>query len=101
MKVKDLINYINTNKFYSLQDMEDSLQYDLKEFPKRVAKNLEIDKHRWYEVSTSVYKLEDGFVGIKGVSNIYTKNMDAENCCFECSANEYKEIQSISYKRKV
>ena len=92
MKVKDLISYINTNKFYSLQDMEDSLQYDLEEFPKRVAKNLEIDKHRWYEVSTSVYKLEDGFVGIRGVSNIYTENMDAEECCFKCSAAEYKEI---------
>lgn len=33
MKVKELIDYINSNEFYSLWDMEDSFDYDLKEFP--------------------------------------------------------------------
>ena len=70
MKVKELIDYINSNEFYSLWDMEDSFDYNLKELPKKVIENLEIDRHRWYEVSTTVYKLEDGFVGVRGVSNI-------------------------------
>ena len=102
MKVKELINYVNSIDFYSLWDMEDSLCYDFldKELPQKVAENLEIEERRWYEISTSVYKLEDGFVGIRGVSKIYSKNMNSEDCCIKCTASEYIEIPFITYKRK-
>ena len=100
MKVKELIDYVNSNEFYSLWDMEDSLIYSDKDLPKRVAENLEKDEHRWYEISTSVYKLEDGFVGIRGVSKIYSEGTTPEDCCTKCSASEYIEIPSVSYKQK-
>ena len=100
MKVKELIDYINSNEFYSLWDMEDSLFYNNKDLLKRVAKNLEKEEYRWYEISTSVYKLEDGFVGIKGLSKIYSEGTNAEDCCVKCFANEYQEIPSVTYKRK-
>lgn len=100
MKVKELIDYVNSNGFYSLWDMEHALYYNFKDFPKRIAENLEIEKHRWYEISTSVYKLEDGFVGIRGVSTIYSEYMDAEDCGFRCTASEYIEIPSFTYKKK-
>ena len=67
MKVKELINYVNSNDFYILWDMENSLFNNYKDLPQRVAENLEIEEHRWYDVSVSVYKLEDSFVGVKGV----------------------------------
>ena len=66
MKVKELINYVSKYNFYSLME----IGCTLKEVPQCVAERLEIEKHRWYTVSTSVYKLEDGFVGIRGVSDI-------------------------------
>ena len=100
MKVKELIDHINSNEFYSLWDMEDSLFYNDKDLPKRVAENLEIEEYRWYEISTSVYKLEDGFVGVRGVSTIYSEYMDAEDCGFRCTASEYQEIPSVTYKKK-
>ena len=101
MKVKELIDYVNSNGFYSLWNLENSLCYNnYKDLPKRVAYNLEIDNHRWYEISTSVYKLEDGFVGIRGVSTIYSEYMDAEDCGFRCTASEYIEIPSFTYKKK-
>ena len=62
--------------------------------------NLEKDERRWYEISTSLYKLEDGFVGIKGLSKIYSEGTNAEDCCVKCFASEYQEIPSITYKRK-
>ena len=96
MKVKELIDYVNSNGFYSLWNLENSL----KDLPQRVAENLEKDEHRWYEISTSVYKLEDGFVGIRGVSTIYSEYMDAEDCGFRCAASEYIEIPSFTYKKK-
>ena len=100
MKVKELINYVNSNDFYILWDMENSLFNNYKDFPQRIAENLEKDEHRWYEVSVSVYKLEDGFVGIKGVSKIYGEGTTPEDCCTKCSASEYIEIPSVTYKRK-
>ena len=102
MKVKELINYVNFNEFYSLWNMENTLYCDFldEELPQKVAKNLEIEEYRWYEISTSVYKLEDGFVGITGLSKIYNENTNAEDCCVKCFASEYQEIPSITYKRK-
>ena len=101
MKVKELIDNVNSNEFYILWDMENSLCYNnSKDLPQRVAENLEMDNHRWYEISTSVYKLEDGFVGIRGVSTIYSEYMDAEDCGFRCTASEYIEIPSFTYKKK-
>ena len=98
MKVKELIDHINSNDFYSLWDMEDSLFYKDKDLPKIVAENLEKEEYRWYEVSVSVYKLEDGFVGVRGISFKYPDILD--DYTPKCSASEYIEIPSVTYKRK-
>ena len=97
MKVKELIDHINSNDFYSLWDMEDSLFNNDKDLPQRVAENLEKEEYRWYKVSVSVYKLEDGFVGVKGVSFKYTEILD--DYIPKCSASEYIEIPSVTYKK--
>ena len=46
----------------------------------------------------SVYKLEDGFVGVKGVSFKYTEILDDYNP--KCSASEYQEVKTFNDKRK-
>ena len=44
MKVKELIDYVNSNGFYSLWNLENSLCYNnSKDLPQRVAENLEMD----------------------------------------------------------
>lgn len=100
MRVKEFIHYVNYNDFYSLYDMEDSLKSYLNPSIKKVAENLEPDRHRWFELSTTVYKLENGFVGVRGVSTIYSEDMEPEDCCVKCTACEFKEIKTVSYKRK-
>lgn len=101
MRVKEFIDYVNHNDFYSLYDVEDSLKSYLKPSIKKVAENLEPDvRHRWFELSTTVYKLENGFVGVRGVSTVYSEDMEPEDCCVKCTACEYKEIKTVSYKRK-
>ena len=96
MKVKELIEHVSKYTFYSLMEVEASL----KEVPQCVAERLEIEKHRWYSVSTFVYKLEDGFVGIRGVSDIYSDDIDAEDCGVRCTAYEYEEFPYVLYKKK-
>ena len=97
MKVKELIDYVSKYTFYSLMEVEAFL----KEVPQCVAERLEIEKHRWYCVSTFVYKLEDGFVGIRGVSDIYSEDIDAEDCGIRCTACEYEEFPHVRYKKRI
>ena len=49
---------------------------------------------------TSVYKLEDGYVGITGVSYLKSENMDWEDCYWPCKAKKYEEFTTIAYRPK-
>lgn len=91
MKVKEVIEKVNANKYWSLYDFEEA--FDLE----AVARGLYVDKLRWYEISTTVYKCDDGFVGVNGVTQIYSEMMDYRDCCCESTAEEFKPIQTITY----
>ena len=97
MKVQELIDKINSaTNYYSIYDPEDIIGDEIE----CVASNLEINEHRWFTISTSVYKLEDGYVGITGVSSLKSEIMDCSDCNFPCIAEEYEEFTTISYRRK-
>ena len=99
MKVQELIDYVNSNVFYSLYEFEDSLvdrQLELK----IVSESIDVDRHRWYEVSTTICKVEDGYVGVRGVTHLYSEGMTYSDCDYLCEASEYEEVQTISYREK-
>ena len=99
MKVQKLIDYVNSNGFYSMYDFEDSLT-DRESELEIVSEDIDVDRHRWYEISTTVYKVEDGYVGIRGISQIYSEYMSDKDCDYLCKASEYEEVQTISYREK-
>ena len=100
MKVQELIDYVNSNRFYSVYKFEYSLiDRQFKEL-KIVSKSIDVDRHRWYEVSTTIYKVEDGYVGVRGVTHLYSEGMTYSDCDCLCEASEYEEIQTISYRKK-
>lgn len=96
MKVQELIDVVNNGCFYSLWQIED----EGVEFPKEVADNLEIEEHRWYIVTTTVYECEDGFVGIRCTTSLKSEMMDWSDTGYVARAYEYEPIQITSYKRK-
>jgi hypothetical protein len=98
MKVEEVINLIdNTDELYYTSDAEDLLsKYNVKQ----VAYGLNVDRHRWYDIVTDVYKCEDGFVGITGLGQLYSEMMTPSDCDVYCYAEEYEEEQTITYKRK-
>ena len=96
MTVKEDIDKINSEKCYSIWDAEDFLEGDYQ----LVASNLEIEHHRWYETSVNVYKLDDGYIGIWGLSHIYSEIGMAIDFEIQCEVDEYEEVQIISYKPK-
>lgn len=62
MTVAELIEKVNSTKYWSLCSFEGGFDLEV------VARGLYVEKHRRYEISTTVYKCEDGFVGVSSVS---------------------------------
>jgi hypothetical protein len=91
MKVAEVIEKVNNTKYWSLYSFEEDFNLEV------VASGLYVDKHRWYEISTSVYKCEDGFVGVSGVSQLYSESSDYEDCYYECIAEEFEPKQITTY----
>ena len=100
MKVQELIDYVNSNRFYSLYEFEDSLTDRQSKELKIVPESIDVDRNRWYEVSTTIVKVEDGYVGVRGVTHLYSEGMTYSDCDYLCEASEYEEVQTISYRRK-
>lgn len=95
MKVAKVIEKCNSEKLWSLWEFEE-------EFPdlKLVASDLNVERDRWFEISTNVYECEDGFVGVSGISQVYSEIMSYSDCECPCSACEYEAIPSITYQPK-
>lgn len=96
MKVQEAIEKINGKGFYSVFEAEEVLDRDAK----LVKSNLGIDEYRWYTISTKVYQLEDGFIGITGVTSLKSETMMFSDCDVFTLAEEYEEFTTISYRRK-
>lgn len=97
MKVQEVIDLVNNGEFASLCYAEDKLPKDVK----KVENNLDQERYRWFVVSTSVYECEDGFVGITGPSLLLSESMTWSDVDYGgCYAEEYEEVQTITYKPK-
>ena len=95
MKVTEVIEKCNSENIWSLWEFEEIFP-DLK----RVASDLDVDRHRWFELATNVYECEDGFVGVNGISEVFSEMMSYSDCDCPCTAAEYEAVQSITYKPK-
>jgi hypothetical protein len=97
MNIEDIIRDINSEKFVDIYDASNYLENEY--LGKRVAINLDVDKHRWYELSTTVYAIDDIYIGLRGISDIYSETMDYDGLDY-VKAFEMEPVQSITYKAK-
>lgn len=63
-----------------------------------IKKNLDVDKHRWYETSTSVIKIYDRFLGINFITDLFSESGDYESCYHQIWFGEMKKVQTITYE---
>ena len=96
MKVQEVISRVNNGDFNCIFHAKEALPREVEE----VTNNLNIDEHRWYIITTSVYKCEDGFVGITGPSSLKSESMTWSDTDEYCTAEEYEAVPSIIYKPK-
>lgn len=92
MKVAEVIEKVKSNKYWSIYEFEEDVT-DVEP----VERDLHIDRDRWFEISSAVYKCEDGFVMVGGVTTVYSEMMSYSDCMSECFAEECFPVQSIRY----
>ena len=95
-----IIEEINNAKHFSVHCLEDTCDLFYEAKPESVAKGLNVDKHRWYEITTDVYKIGEWFLGVRGVSSLFSESMDYSDVEIACTAFEMEEIQITSYQPK-
>ena len=96
MKVKELIELINNAKLYSLWDADELIHNDVN----LVECYLNSHSHELYDLSTNIYKCDDGYVGVEGLFSLKSENMNYIDCGISCSASEFIAIPTITYKQK-
>ena len=94
MKVEEFIQMINEGEFWSLAEINDS---DLGEGFERIQSGNDLDEHRWYSAAEDVYKLEDGYVGVWGLFQIFSEWDYAKDYGIRCEAYEVEPVPSIKY----
>jgi len=95
-----IVKEVNEAKCYSVYQVEDVCTLFIAAKPKLVAKGLDVDKHRWYEITTDVYKIGEWFIGICGASDLFSEQMSYSDAEIETIAFEMEEVPSVSYRIK-
>ena len=66
---------------------------------KCIKSDLDVDKHRWYETSITVYKYQDRFFGVRSVTNVFSEQSEVEDMFHTLKFFEMKEVITITYKK--
>lgn len=64
----------------------------------QIQSNLDVDKHRWYENSTTVYKISDKLLGVRGATQMHSESSSFDDLCVNWKFFEMKEVQTITYE---
>ena len=66
---------------------------------KKVDSGLDVDTHRWYETSTTVYMIDDEwYMGVDEVTNVFSESMGIDDCGVNPVFFEMEAVASITYK---
>ena len=64
---------------------------------KHIARNLEPDKHRWYETSVTVIEIFGKFLGIRHISDLSSESSSVDDICRTLDFFEMKPVQITTY----
>lgn len=62
--------------------------------------NIDVDTHRWYETSIEVLKFEEGLLGVRYITNMFSESQDYEDCYHHLQFFEMEEFTTITYRAK-
>ena len=88
----ELIN--NSDNCYSLSDAENLLKGC------KFKNRQDYESCRWYTLATDIYEVDDGYIGVSGVSELKSEMMDYSDTGEHCFVEDYQVIQTITYLPK-
>lgn len=91
MKVQEAINKINEEPVYSIFMADDIID------GKVVAGCQDLSQYRWYSTAVRVYQVEDGFVGVYGLFQVFSESAYYKDFNVRCEAYEVFPKPSIYY----
>ena len=87
--------FYKNGECYNTFELEEHLGSDL-----LVKENINIDKHRWYETSISIFKCSDGLLGIRLPSQLYPESSEWSDLYSGIEFYEVEEVMEVAYKTK-
>ena len=102
---KELVEYLNNLKIAQTSSWDENIPEDVwneyfKNKYESVEVGLDVDKHRWYELSTEVLSINDGFIGVHSVTDTFSEQSSIEDMYHHLEFFEMEEIKVTSYKIK-
>lgn len=92
-----------------LKIVQKSLDY-LEDLPEEIYKKYfenkgcvysgDVDKHRWYETSVEVYKVDGVLIGVCAVTDCFSEQSEVQDMFHTLRFFEMEEYTTISYKKK-
>lgn len=98
MKVKDLIELVTNNQFYSIDSVDEYLMDNYDEVLKPLYRTDDSVQHlidvvlhdeAYFVSATILYQCDDGVVGINGLYYNFIESVDDKDCEYVCTAKEY------------
>ena len=84
-----------------VEDLPDEIWEEYStELTNPVDEDLDIDQHRWYATSISVYEIEGEYLGVEHVSVVFSESMNVEDCYHTLEFYKMKPKKEISFKIK-
>ena len=99
---KELVEHLNSLNISQTSDWSEDIPTEIweEQFKNNyhsVETGLNVDKHRWYELSTKVIKRNDGFIGVRSVTDCFNESSSIEDMGHNLEFFEMKEVSSITY----
>lgn len=88
-------NWYENGECYNTFELE-----ELVEGAELVKEDVDIEKHRWYETSISIFKCSDGLLGIRLPSQLYSESSEWSDLYSGIEFYEVKEVMEVAYKTK-
>ena len=95
---EEMLKEFQAEQTYMADDCETFDKYS-KEL-KKITSGLNVDKHRWYELSTTVYAAGDWFLGVSEVTDVFSEQMGISDCEINSMFFEMEAKQTTTYVPK-
>lgn len=102
--MKELIDKLNNLKIIQksidwIEDIPEDIYKEYFEYGDSITEELDVDKHRHYELSTDVYMIKGKYLGIRRISNLYSEMSSCEDIYHTLEFFEMKQTHTITYEK--